>query len=67
MKIKNYSISKPITGICKQYSITVEDETLNFIAPLIYLQRPKWIKNDVCWEKIVQSVRITLPQGEEIS
>ena len=66
MKIKTYSICNPVKGICKQHSIMVEDETQNFIAPLIYLQRPKWIKDDECWEKIVQSVRITLPQGEEI-
>lgn len=35
-------------------------------APLFYIQRPKWIKDDKSWERIVKSIRLDL-SAEEIS
>jgi hypothetical protein len=38
----------------------------NITAPLFCMQRPKWIKDDACWEKIVTSVKLNLPSETEI-
>ena len=58
MKPKSYSVNGPINGICKQHAVWVNSGSVS--APLIYLQRPKWIKNDEVWNEIVKSVRIDL-------
>ena len=62
MKIENYHVSQPIEGLVKQYAIWVGDGSTR-IAPLVYLQRPKWIKDDKVWEHVVQSIRLELPKG----
>ena len=64
MKVKSYSVSGPIDGLVKQHAVWVEEGS--FLAPLIYLQRPKWIANDAQWLEIVNSVRITLPVDFEV-
>jgi hypothetical protein len=38
----------------------------NHASPLFYIRRPKWIKDDACWKKIVKSIKITLLAGTEI-
>lgn len=30
------------------------------ISPLVYLRRPKWIKDDACWADIVKSIMMSL-------
>jgi hypothetical protein len=62
MKPTSYCTQKPSKGICKQSAIWVTEGGRT--APLIYLQRPKWIKDDDVWEKIVESVSIDLPMME---
>lgn len=67
MKVKSYSINdNPIPGICKQSSEWATDGS-NGVWPLVYLQRPKWIKDDAAWARIVASVRLELPSGFEVN
>ncbi len=63
MKIESYSIVRPVQGICKQYAIW--GNAGNRTAPLVYLQRPKWIAESE-WECIVKLVRLELPQDFEV-
>ena len=65
MKIVSYGTSKPIDGLCKQSAVWMNDDS-GSCAPLIYLQRPKWIKDDAVWETVTKAVRINLPQGFEV-
>jgi hypothetical protein len=65
MIIQSYSISSPVKGICKQHAAW--GMTGNCAVPLIYLQRPKWITDDAVWENIVESVRLVLPDGLDVS
>lgn len=64
-KPDSYFISNPVEGLCKSYGAWGMSD--NVCTPLIYFRRPKWIKDDECWDKIVKSVRINLPEGFEIS
>lgn len=64
MKLESYSICKPIRGLSKQYSIYGRFGTTG--TPLVYLQRPKHIKDDEVWETIVESIEVKLPVGFEI-
>lgn len=64
MKVKSYALSGPIEGLVKQHAIWAEEGTC--MAPLIYLQRPKWISNDAQWKKICESVRLELPKEFEV-
>jgi len=65
MKIESYSVNRPIKGVCKQYAIWGTEGGTT--APLVYLQRPKWITDDLEWEDIVDSIRLNLPKGIIIS
>ena len=65
MQIENYGTQPPIKGVCKSSAVWARQG--GAIFPLIYLQRPKWIKNDEAWKKVVESVRIALPVGFEIT
>ena len=38
----------------------------NIMSPLIYLQRPMWITCDDTWNKILDSVTLSLPEGFNI-
>lgn len=58
MTIESYSICGPIKGVCKQWAIWGNIGTATF--PLIYFQRPKYIKNDESWELIVKSVQLDI-------
>jgi len=62
--LDSYSISQPAEGICKQSAVW--GQSGNSTYPLIYLQRPKWIKSDEKWKEIVDSVKLELPKGFEI-
>lgn len=67
MKIKTYSISGPVKGICKQHAIWALEDDASSVWPVVYLQRPKWLKDDVAWEKICKSIRLDIPKDFEIN
>ena len=64
MKIKSYQLSGPLAGLCSQHSILISDGACT--KPLIYLQRPKWIKDDAQWATICASVKLGFPNDFEI-
>lgn len=66
MKVGHYVTSGPWKGIAKQHHILGREDHTNVYWPLVYLQRPKWIKDDDCWQKIVDSVRLQLPKNFEV-
>jgi hypothetical protein len=66
MKVSHYSIAGPWPGVCKQYSIMAREAKSNGYSALVYLQRPKWIKDDACWQKIVDSIHLNLPKDYEV-
>jgi hypothetical protein len=63
MKVKNFSVVRPIAGLSKQYTILVSDGKIN--KPLAFLQQPKWI-NDSQWEEICSKIVVKLPIDYEI-
>lgn len=65
MKIQTYSICNPVKGICKQDAIWGKEYSVS--SPIVYLQRPKWITNDDCWQRIIDSIRLSLPHDFEIT
>lgn len=64
MKVESYSVSGPVEGLVKQHAIWAYEGTTG--APLVYLQRPKWIANDAQWLAIITSIRLDLPAGLEV-
>lgn len=62
MKITHYYAGGPISGLTKQHAIYARDKDASY-APLVYLQRPKWITSDDVWEKIVAGISLRLPKG----
>ena len=64
MKVESYTVQGPVEGLVKQHAIWAQEGCTG--APLVYLQRPKWIANDVQWFTIVDSVRLVLPAGFEV-
>ena len=68
MKLTSYFLHHPENKKCvmsKQYSIWGQFQS-NCISPLIYLQRPKWIKDDEVWKQVCESVKIELPENFEV-
>jgi hypothetical protein len=65
MKLNAYVIASPCFG-SKQWSIMGKEAHKNAYSPLVYLQRPKWIKDDVVWQKICESIQIKLPKNFEV-
>ena len=65
MKIKSYSKSGPTKGLFKQHAILAIHGS--GCCPIVYLQRPKWIKNDEQWEAICEAVTLTLPVDFEVT
>ena len=64
MKADGYHISEPIKGICESHVLWISEG--NGYALLIYFQKPKWIEDEELWQRIVASIRITLPAETEI-
>lgn len=62
MKPEEYSVSGPIKGLCKQSAVWITEG--NVSAPLFYIARPKWIKDDEAWKEIVKSIKIDLRRDE---
>jgi hypothetical protein len=63
MKIERYYIGSPVEGLCKQRAIWISEG--NQHTPLVYLQKPKHIKQEQ-WAEICNSISISLPSGFEI-
>ena len=57
-----YTIEKPIKGICKQYALWVTEGSKMY--PLVYFQKPKWVSQER-WVEIMGSMRISLPDLPE--
>ena len=57
--IQSYYVATPIKGVCKQHAIWGTEGNQSY--PLVFLQRPKWIKDDVLWDKIVAGIRLDMP------
>ena len=66
MILGRYGTSGPVSGLRKQNAIVGYAQEGNYMSTILYLQRPKWIKDDDVWQKICDSVRLDLPQGMEI-
>ena len=68
MKVTDYGLDSPCEGSYKRDCVILaRDSTQGGYSPLIYLQRPKWIKDDAAWLKIVNSVRLKLPKEFEVT
>lgn len=65
MQLKSCSVDGPVKGLCKQYAVWGHNGV--GACPLIFLQRPKWIKDDGVWQKIVDSVKLDLPVDFEVN
>lgn len=56
IKFKSYSYCKPITGVCKQYGVWLNEvDGKNVNAPLVYFQKPSWI-DEKQWLEIMKQV-----------
>lgn len=66
MKVTHYHTEGPIKGVCKQYAIWARESGTSGYSPLAFLQRPKWIKDDEAWHKIVCAIKLNLPKGYEV-
>lgn len=65
MKLDTYFIGEPVKGLTKQWALWVQEGSKS--APLVYLQRPKWIVDDAQWERIVKGISIDLPFNFEVT
>lgn len=66
MKISSYSkTTYPVDGVCRQSAIWASDGKCG-VYPIAYIRRPKWIKSDAAWEKIIAAIKLELPEGTEI-
>lgn len=65
------AVSRKVSGITnqpKQLLKLSEMKTINdSTSPLAYLIRPKWIKDDASWEKIVNSIKLDFPSETDIT
>lgn len=65
MKFTHWHLHSP-SPIFKQWTLLVRNKKESGLFPLVYFQRPKWIKDDACWKKIVESIHFNLPREFEI-
>ena len=65
MKIKTLSLTWTVPGFNFQNCIEASDGTVS--APLVYLVRPTWIKDNEQWNAICAAVTISLPAGFEVT
>jgi hypothetical protein len=57
-----FYLSCPIKGVRKSYALWVESGVR--FQPLVYFQKPKWIKDDA-WEKFIRGVFMAIsPEGQ---
>lgn len=65
MRVTHYHTAGPTFGTYKQHAVWGSGEGAA-CSPLVFLQRPKWIKDDAVWRKIVDAVSLNLPRGFEV-
>ena len=59
----NFVLSGPIKGVRKSYELWVESGVR--FQPLVYFQKPKWIKDDIAWEKFICGLFMSIsPEGQ---
>ncbi len=57
-----FFLSCPINGVRKSYALWVESGVR--FQPLVYFQKPKWIKDTATWEKFIRGVYMEIsPEG----
>lgn len=66
MKVSHYAIDGPTKWAYKQHCILGREARSGVYSPIVYLQRPKWIKSDDCWQKIVNAIRLNIPKNFEV-
>lgn len=47
-----FFLSVPVKGVRKSYALWVESGVR--FQPLVYFQKPKWVKDDTAWEKFIR-------------
>jgi hypothetical protein len=56
IKFESISYCKPMKGICKQYSVWLNQvDGKNVVFPLVFFQKPKWIDAEQ-WKKIMSDI-----------
>lgn len=56
-------LSGPIKGVSKSHALWVESGVR--LQPLVYFQKPKWIKDDAAWEKFIRGACTMIsPEGQ---
>lgn len=63
-RLKAYFIANPVKNLCKSQALWGEFET--YQSPLIYFKRPKWIKDDQCWARLLESIRLEVNETFEV-
>ena len=59
----NFVLSGPIKGVRKSYGLWVESGVR--FQPLVYFQKPKWIKDDTAWERFICGLFMSIsPEGQ---
>lgn len=53
-----FFLSCPIKGVRKSYALWVEAD--DRFQPLVYFQKPKWLKDDASWERFVRGVYMAI-------
>ena len=57
-----FFLSRPIKGVRKSYALWVESGVQ--FQPLVYFQKPKWVKDDATWEKFICGIFMAIsPEG----
>ena len=58
-----FYLSGPIKGVSKSYGLWVESGVR--FQPLVYFQKPKWVKDDTAWEKFICGLFMSIsPEGQ---
>lgn len=63
-EVHGISVEAPVPGFSKSYA--VYGHSGNAMSPLFYIKRPKWIKDDSCWQQIIKSIHLSIPSGTKI-
>lgn len=56
-----FSMCGPQHGLSRGHAIWASSGSLT--VPLVYLRRPKWIKDDASWQSILDAIEFKLQQG----
>ncbi len=64
MKVESYSVEGPCKPLWNGHAVVAMEGAQGM--PIIYLRRPTGVKDDKCWETLVQSIRLALPCNFEV-